>query len=109
MNEGTKVAHTPGPWMADECDGGAAMVILANDDEGHAFNMAYLRYDYPERNANGKLIAAAPELLAACEAALPRLREAVEQMAKCGIGDERVIAIHHQVADAIARATKQRE
>ena len=61
----TETKHTPGPWMADRADNGATAIILANDPEGHAFNMAYLRYEYPERDANARLMAAAPDLLVA--------------------------------------------
>lgn len=74
-------AHTPGPWRYDEttlsiCRGlvsiedvGAFQVMPAKDAQ-HA--IAYVPNDLAreEQEANARLIAAAPELLAACREAL---------------------------------------
>ena len=73
MNEQV-TKHTPGPWSAEECRSGFAVyayksgeaVVQTEDDEG--------RYGTIANEANARLIAAAPELLDACEA-LARLCE----------------------------------
>ena len=70
--------HTPGPWY---CIGGA--VYRENDATAP---IAYMCRDeraseagiYPvERDCNARLIAAAPELLAACREALIELKDAM--------------------------------
>lgn len=57
--------HTPGPWHYAECQMGTPFVDT--ESVGDLFAAA-LPLD--EERANANLIAAAPELLAACEAAL---------------------------------------
>jgi len=52
--------HTPGPWRVEEYGNGGAVVI------GEARAREVIAVSLTERNAN--LIAAAPDLLAACEA-----------------------------------------
>ena len=73
----SEAKHTPGPWQASDCDfrgvyaeGGAALVATCHTTslpEGSQAN----RTDVTR--ANARLIAAAPELLAACEAVLHQL------------------------------------
>jgi len=55
--------HTPGPWHADD-NGDGTHCITA----GRGADVADTRSSADER-ANARLIAAAPQLLAACEAA----------------------------------------
>jgi len=66
------VAHTPGPWeIGDSAKGESSLMVYCNDSLGsrvadlsicgHGISTAQAR-------ANARLIAAAPELLAACKA-----------------------------------------
>jgi len=74
-----KIKHTPGPWDARELfdDGDDAqslgLFIYKNHDAtAHRNPLASLPGIGREDFANAQLIAAAPDLLAACEAALLR-------------------------------------
>lgn len=69
--------HTPGPWVHS-----ASMIYAPGENGGNICELSELRKsrhvqhdklelgskDWDEQMANGKLIAAAPELLRACEA-----------------------------------------
>lgn len=69
-----EAGHTPGPWLAEPADMfGDHNIVLANnlyDARAVAAVVSNLRAE-PEVAANAHLIAAAPELLAACESAIP--------------------------------------
>ena len=85
--------HTPGPWIVHDCsppDSDSERVIVVRW-QSNGLTLAHLvNYSVPERRANARLIAAAPELLDACQKALYALK-----------GRE-----HDQfLRDAIARAT----
>lgn len=70
---GTEKQHTPGPWALEEHDDGSFSVVPAV-----GFGIA--RVDYmagQPASANGRLIAAAPELLEACELALCEMNLAI--------------------------------
>lgn len=56
------MSHTPGPWKASEFMEGAGLEIVA---DGRCIARAY---PVLQRDANARLIAAAPELLAALKA-----------------------------------------
>jgi len=58
----TKTAHTPGPWLSMTVTRGLHRVT---DGKGKA--IADIVASNPARDANARLIAAAPELLAALE------------------------------------------
>ncbi|MBA43595.1 MAG: hypothetical protein CMF62_06285 [Magnetococcales bacterium] len=58
--------HTPGPWLAD------GFFVSTKDDE-HSIVSAVISKPDEELKANAHLIAAAPDLLEACEAALKKL------------------------------------
>ena len=64
----TKPSHTPGPWRVSEdlgtCDG---IEIYAGINE---YLISNVNPNRPQFEANARLIAAAPELLAACEGVL---------------------------------------
>lgn len=69
---GERATHTPGPWrfvggisqvLAPQQDGGEGSLEVAYIDEDKRLGVP----DRPERYANGRLIAAAPELLDACK------------------------------------------
>ncbi len=61
--------HTPGPWKAERHDAAGSIII---DGAGpHNVGIATVnRYERHDVEANARLIAAAPDLLAACEYAL---------------------------------------
>lgn len=69
--------HTPGPWELSELPDGAGRRRI--DRDGFALAIVCARASFPggpeylEKDANAHLIAAAPELLAACK----ELREAI--------------------------------
>ena len=61
-----KTKHTPGPWtIRDNQD------VMA-DEEGRLIAQCHAGYR-EERGANARLIAAAPDLLAACQRAIDHL------------------------------------
>lgn len=75
--------HTPGPWTAVECcdscplPSGVAVAVQTDREPwtsiGRICSMTAQgdgKYDPSVTNANARLIAAAPELLAACELAI---------------------------------------
>ena len=81
--------HTPGPWHYETGDDGAVIYT--------GFTIAKIPIDGSDWQSNAHLIAAAPEMLAALEAAL----EAVEYYHDHEGAEETM----KQVRDAIATAT----
>ena len=70
-------AHTPGPWRAQESKSGACVMIFGPGEwklaEAHSYQAQYEDEGAPTkdtREANARLIAAAPDLLAALQALL---------------------------------------
>lgn len=63
--------HTPGPWNLSANEDGRTYVEASNDT---ADDIAALLMDHDQQQnaANARLIAAAPDLLAACKAILAR-------------------------------------
>lgn len=66
--------HTPGPWNYTLCDGESAWLVGPRNAEGpdyvaDAHKLTHGRRD-EDSEANARLIAAAPELLAACESVI---------------------------------------
>jgi hypothetical protein len=64
--------HTPGPWRVEEEDVTGdryiePSVVADNLDNGTVSTIATIRVGLPATAANTQLIAAAPELLAACK------------------------------------------
>ena len=94
--------HTPGPWEASaDCmeispsSGPKSHVELARivgPGEGSSY------YSYDEATANARLIAAAPELLAACKAAVNALRSC--QWGNCSPRQVKSIANAAEAAEA---------
>ncbi len=80
--------HTPGPWIATGFKN-----TIVNDSNGNTLAL-HPSHDGSVGNAiaNARLIAAAPDLLAACELLLGRLDEDEDQNAKW-IGDTARAAI----------------
>jgi hypothetical protein len=67
----TDTKHTPGPWAVCPdgrlTPGATVPVYSASDAEGLRLTVALVRTIGPEGDADARLIAAAPELLAALE------------------------------------------
>lgn len=84
----TEHGHTPAPWVATGYKN-----TVVNDANGNTLAL-YPAHDSTTETAqaNAKLIAAAPELLAACELLLGRLDEDEDRNAKW-IGDTARAAI----------------
>jgi len=104
----TQTAHTPGPWRVTEY--GGEIAIHAEDNTKIALPEKWFASDRAEAAANARLIAAAPDLLAALEAAVAYLEANRPQ------GKIRDIfsALNHYENDvmkparaAIAKATKE--
>lgn len=74
----TDTKHTPGPWSVD-ADGNVVTRLNVGDDDGiiALANRHVAFVDSDTCRANAALIAAAPDLLAACE----RLTKLVEELA----------------------------
>lgn len=94
------MTHTQGPWIARENpaqDGKHSHWI--DSDQPLAFPLAEVRwYKDGESDANARLIAAAPELLAACQHAL-------EDLQTLDAADSKVCGILPELRAAIAKAT----
>lgn len=86
--------HTPGPWQAVAL---AVRWAVTTTAKPRTFNICIINNDRDEQEANARLIAAAPELLAALKAARPHI----------GVGYSAVQrhAITSQVDAAIAKTT----
>lgn len=68
--------HTPGPWYVRGCDGNPGYAMgrhIYSPNEGNTGTVALVSGSL----ANARLIAAAPDLLAALEAVMPWLGKAV--------------------------------
>jgi hypothetical protein len=87
-----KVKATPGTWevcyvhgvpigigVRQECDHGILFRMIGNTVEER-----HMDSDIPEIEANARLIASAPALLAACKAATIALRRAAEELGGTG-------------------------
>ena len=87
------MSHTPGPWKASEFIGDAGIEIVA---DGQCIARAY---PLLQRDANARLIAAAPELLAA-------LKEA-RTMLDCDCEEGKECAEHQRFESVIAHAERR--
>lgn len=100
--------HTPGPWKHV----GLTMIQGAGDPHrnipGIVANVtpAGTLHDATVCAANARLIAAAPDLLAACKAALPEIEQEREQREYSGNDEyiEGMRSIENLIAAAIAKA-----
>jgi hypothetical protein len=73
--------HTPGPWHMRK---GSAWHIWPNEGVEHQRNLvADVRFDGEEGEANARLVAAAPDLLAQVHALTAKLAEASSELEKC--------------------------
>jgi hypothetical protein len=97
-----KTKFTPGPWYVSVGNKGSIFGDLNNPvhngDNPYIGTVAGIGVDQdiPECTANAKLIAAAPDLFAAC----------VEFCRKVEVGEARSTASYEQMKAAIEKATK---
>ena len=89
------MTHTPGPWKVEE-QRGRVLSIVNHEDVGVAFAGTA---GVPSNDANARLIASAPDLLASAEKALAYLTS--DLVANTGLDDCRVC---DQLRRAIRRA-----
>lgn len=89
--------HTPGPWSWK--DGIQLVVGKADDVEGE--QIAIVQGDPPHEFGNARLIAAAPELLEACELAQTALKA---HGIKCGCENSPVRCAICALKEAITKA-----
>lgn len=82
--------HTPGPWAKVEDADNRNNVRIRSDALPHVAKVYGYSRDDAARDANARLIAAAPELLEALEAAASMLPEET--------------CIRHGITDALAKA-----
>jgi hypothetical protein len=100
MTTETKATHTPGPWEVSTKRG---LNITAKTRGGADFALAavWTTLTGEAADANARLIAAAPDLLAACEAALPAIRWG---LAHQGGNYSQYEAVEQVIVAAIAKA-----
>lgn len=91
----TKSEHTPGPW---ECDNSDTPCVFPKTDDGQGIIADVYRGD--RAMANARLIAAAPDLLEACQNALALI---VNGPDGCDDDPKRIIA---EIRSAIQKATE---
>lgn len=91
-NAGTAPQHTPGPWTQNGTDICGNEAFLADADSG--------AFSHEECLANARLIAAAPDLLAALEAMLDIARGSEADT----MGDDETVAICKGAAELVAKA-----
>lgn len=92
-----KRTHTPGPWFLDTCGDGS---LLIQPREGFSICPVNPRAGFEHDIPNFQLMAAAPELLAACREAVAYLKET--ENAKNMKGPE--YGIWHRLTAVIAKA-----
>lgn len=95
----TKGKHTPGPWSAEPMEDGCSVAYRINDASGYEVAVTSGRDSDGEEAANARLIAAAPDMLAA-------LKEARDLLAGDLTGVEWKRACHAFVAKADAAIAK---
>ena len=96
--------HTPSPWEVSTYENGDVAVYGENDPSGR--DLALVRGS-SEAEANARLIAAAPDLLAALEAALPLIIHAWRKSADARDtqAEERYSETGKAMQAAISKAT----
>ncbi len=104
----TRPTHTPGPWMASQAFffGHDSWQITGTIGDTSPF-LCHLTDDTPDYAANARLIAAAPELLAALEKAAELAEGAVKILRQFDVESGRVAAecVLRDARAAIAKAT----
>lgn len=89
--------HTSGPWEVTQY---GRLVYADRDGDAECPSIADVDGDSPEADANARLIAAAPDLLAVCELVLARLDYLQSLWGKEGVTDAVVQTIREAVIKA---------
>lgn len=102
------MGHTPGPWKAERHDG-AGNIIIDTDtpvDRGRLGIASVRRASNADHEveANARLIAAAPDLLAACEAAIVEFKAQGQALGE--YTPPEMVDTWNKVDAAIIKATK---
>lgn len=102
--------HTQGTWIVQNDGNDNAEYIYCEETTQWICQMNRLVIKVPKleqerRNANAKLIAAAPDLLAACEAAKTAIYDATHAMHAGHLSREYHDAVIETIEAAIAKAT----
>ena len=104
--------HTPGPWKVDR-DGDLPWMVLADFDDlpwGMVAEVPVFTGCEDEAGANARLLAAAPELLAALEAVEAMInKRPIVVGATTKEGRDAARAVFDQARAAINKATKEGE
>lgn len=107
MTERTMRTHTPGPWSTGHNVYGHSQLAVMNERSVIVAEVT----DWPKEDvaeANAALIAAAPELLAACEALGAFTRELLKLVSHEQIIDaklqRRMLKVNDQAFNALAKA-----
>lgn len=90
--------HTPGPWTAHNSQGGRPVIVYADGFAVCHCQTFHGKHQCGQMEANAKLIAAAPDLLKACNGLLQMLE--INMPTTYFLSDSRVNAAR----DAIAKA-----
>lgn len=84
--------HTPGPWIPHN---GPCVFVVTTTTKPRTFRICTINTDRAEAEANARLIAAAPDLLAV-------LKETLVDYRACGMEERQIISV---IRAAIAKAT----
>ena len=95
--------HTPGPWQHGDLDDGDTIYVFGRGEDTLVCEVNDTDLDADEAEGNARLIAAAPELLAACKAAVEyaeTCRDIPEFSSGYCIGTDHLEAIKAAIAKA---------
>jgi hypothetical protein len=95
--------HTPGPWQIRS--GGNTGKFFVEQSQGAEVTICFVDTNLRSNEANARLIAAAPDLLAACESGLAAL---VAYGARCGNAGEKIISEECRVQAAFVRSALEK-
>lgn len=100
----SKCSHTPGPWEFEiSSDGSRAEVSCERWAEFARIWIQVEGEDFPEGRANARLIAAAPDLLAACQEASLQLQYLADKFNATGTGTAVLAKLDAAIAKAEGR------
>lgn len=104
--------HTRAPWAWDGLELWHIGNGYSDKDDPHLYTgiLKDKRLNTSRLRGNAQLIAAAPDLLAACEAALALMEADIADDAVLGFGpDDELVEVVQQLRDAIIRAKGERD
>lgn len=102
-----KTQHTPGPWHVTPSGGiagdGEAVVLNWESDVAECSGAKAINNGFGRAEANARLIAAAPDLLEACQTAL----DGLAGMTTTQFSQGKDAPIREDLAEAIRKATNE--